>query len=167
MIDRPTDLHMREGVRAVVVDPAQRVLLVRWDLHGVSVWGTPGGGIEADEAVDAALHRELAEELGLRDAVIGPEIWDRFHVIPILDKRYDGQHDRFFLVETAAFEPAPVLTREQLEAENLFAIRWWTLDELDAFESTELEFFAPRRLPEFVRSLLCNGLPASPIDTGQ
>ena len=44
----------------------------------------------------------------------------------------------------------------------MFAIRWWTLDELERAE----EVFAPRRLPELVRDLVVDGPPASPIDVG-
>ena len=37
------------------------------------------------------------------------------------------------------------------------AVRWWTLDELEAAET----LFAPRRLPALVRSLLEDGPPRS------
>ncbi|MGH9136089.1 MAG: NUDIX hydrolase [Acidimicrobiales bacterium] len=169
-----TGLRIREAVRAVVIDPDGRVLLVRWEFPdrpalgypAVSVWGTPGGGIEADEEVEPALRRELSEELGLDDPRIGPQIWERLHVIPFLDGRWDGQHDRFFLVESPAFEPAPRLSTALLRAELLTHIRWWTQAELATFVPTDTELFAPRRLPGLVASLLSDGAPTNPIDTG-
>ncbi len=168
------DLRIRSAARAVILDPNGRTLLVRWDFPDrpelgfppMSVWGTPGGGIEPDEDVAAALRRELAEELGLDDVVIGPQIWERVHIIPFLDGCWDGQHDRFFLVEVEPFEPAPRLSVEQLRAENLFQIRWWTQDELAAFVPTETELFAPRKLPQLVAALLADGVPDPPIETG-
>jgi 8-oxo-dGTP diphosphatase len=167
-------LRIREAVRAVVIDPDGRVLLVRWDFPerpalgypAMSVWGTPGGGIEADEEIGSALRRELSEELGLDDPPIGPQIWERLHVIPFLDGRWDGQHDRFFLVEAQAFEPAPRFSAAQLRAESLTHIRWWTTDELAAFVPKDTELFAPRRLPDLIVALRRDGVPASPIDTG-
>ena len=72
------DLRIREAARALVLDPEDRVLLVRWELPGpdglVHVWGTPGGGVEADEDFETALRREVAEELGLDAVTIGPLI---------------------------------------------------------------------------------------------
>lgn len=167
-------LRIRAAARAVIIDRADRILLVRWDFPHrpalgyppMSVWGTPGGGIEPDEDVLVALRRELAEELGLDDVVIGPQIWERTHVIPFLDGRWDGQHDRFFLIEVDPFDPAPRLSAEQLRAENLFQIRWWTQDELASFVPTDTELFAPRRLPALVTALLADGVPTSPIETG-
>jgi 8-oxo-dGTP diphosphatase len=169
-----SDLRIRAAARAVVIDPDGRILLVRWDFPDrpqlgyppMSVWGTPGGGIEPDEDVAAALRRELAEELGLDDVVIGPQIWDRVHIIPFLDGRWDGQHDRFYLVNVAPFEPTPRLSVEQLRAEYLMHIRWWTQDELASFVPTDTEVFAPRKLPQLVASLLADGVPDSPIETG-
>ena len=167
-------LRIRSAARAVIIDPELRILLVRWDfpdrpeigLAPISVWGTPGGGIEPDEDVTAALRRELAEELGLDDFSIGPQIWERVHLIPFLDGCWDGQHDRFYLVDVEPFEPAPRLSVEQLRAENLYEIRWWTQDELASFVPTESELFAPRKLPHLVASLLADGAPDAPIETG-
>ena len=59
------------------------------------------------------------------------------------------------------FVPTPRLTWEELNDEYVTAVRWWTLDELEATG----EQFAPRRLPDLVRDLLVSP-PARPIDVG-
>ena len=70
----------RHAVRVLLLDEANRVLLVRfWDGHR-SWWCTPGGAIEPAETELAAAARELREELGEAAIEIGPCIWTRRHV---------------------------------------------------------------------------------------
>ncbi|MGH6817617.1 MAG: NUDIX domain-containing protein [Methylovirgula sp.] len=54
---------LRLGVRGLILDSENRVLLVRHTY--VSGWYLPGGGVEAGESVVAALARELCEEGGI------------------------------------------------------------------------------------------------------
>jgi ADP-ribose pyrophosphatase YjhB (NUDIX family) len=55
---------MTLGVRAVVIDPAGRIFLVRHTyLPG---WHLPGGGVEAGQNIREALEMELAEEAHIR-----------------------------------------------------------------------------------------------------
>jgi 8-oxo-dGTP pyrophosphatase MutT (NUDIX family) len=146
----------------VLLDPEDNTLLVRFDFRDRVVWATPGGGIEPGESDEHALRRELAEEAGLDDFELGPLVWTRTHVVPLGGGRWDGQEERYFLVRTAAFTPAPRLTWEELRREGVTDVRWWSPEELGATEA----LFAPRRLPELVRDLVSNGAPAEPIDAG-
>ena len=153
---RATGLPLRPAVRAVVLDPDDRTVLMR---YVDDVWAVPGGGIDPGEADEEVLARELAEELGLDDYALGPCVWWREHWFPELGEKWGGQAERIYLVRSGRFEPAP---RLDLTAENVVEVRWWTLDELLASDAE----FAPRRLAILLRDLLATGPPAEPEDVG-
>jgi 8-oxo-dGTP diphosphatase len=155
-------VRLREAARAIVLDPAGRVLLVRFEFPNAGLWAAPGGGLDEGETHAEAIVRELTEETGLEDVELGPWIWTREHVFPFVDGSWDGQVERYVLVRTPAFEPAPRFTPEELAAEFVIGMRWWTPEELAASE----ELFAPRRLPELVAALLRDGPPGEPVDVG-
>lgn len=151
-----------------MLDPDDQVLLVRFEFPGASVWGLPGGGIEPDEDPMVALRRELAEELGLIDAPVGPHIWDRLHLVTFehgdptrgLGGRWDGQQDQVHLVRTPHFEPAPRLSWVQLRAERVHEMRWWSIAEIADHPGR----FTPTELATHLASLLHHGPPRTPLD---
>jgi 8-oxo-dGTP diphosphatase len=155
-----TELRLREAVRAVVIDPRDRVLLVRLEFEHWVGWATPGGGVVQGETDEAAIRRELDEEAGLVGFELGALVWTRTHLVQLSD--WDGQVERYYLVRTPEFEPAPRFGWPELNAEFMTAIRWWTLPELEAADAE----LAPRRLPLLVRELIMHGAPAEPIDAG-
>jgi ADP-ribose pyrophosphatase YjhB (NUDIX family) len=154
-----SELRLRDAVRGVVVDTDERVLLVQFEFPNWVGWATPGGGVGPGESDEEALRRELAEETGLERFELGPLVWTRTHLFELGD--WDGQVERYYVVATPTFAPAPQLTWEQLSAEYVTAVRWWTLAELEATDAQ----FAPRRLPDLVRDLLA-AVPAEAIDVG-
>jgi TDG/mug DNA glycosylase family protein len=156
---RSSGLPLRDAVRALVFDPDDRTLLVRFDWPDKRVWAPPGGGVEPGESDEDAVARELAEELGLDSYELGPCLWHRTHWFMDM-AGWAGQVERVYLVRAPAFEPTP---RMDLREEGVGELRWWTLDELERSE----EIFAPRRLPAFVQDLLAgDGVPAEPFDAG-
>jgi ADP-ribose pyrophosphatase YjhB (NUDIX family) len=155
------ELRIRRAARALILDPADRVLLVRFEFPDTGVhWALPGGGLEADETHVGALRRELVEEVGLHDASIGQHIWTRLHILPLFGGRFDGQHEHIHLVRTPEFDPEPALTWDQLNAECVFEIRWWTLDEI----ATSEERFVPSALAQHLRAVLTEGAPIAAVD---
>lgn len=154
---------VRQGVRALLVDPDDRILLVKFvnPESGEEFWATPGGGLDAGEELEDGLRRELREETGLADPEIGPVVWTRRHVFPWAGRTLD-QSERIALVRTRPFEPQPELTPAQLVDEGVHELRWWTLGELEASGAN----FAPRRIVRFLRQLLEEGPPRAPIDVG-
>lgn len=156
-------LVVRQGVRALVLDPDDRILLVRFvnPQTGEEFWATPGGGIDPGEELEDALRRELREETGLEHVELGPVVWTRRHVFPWAGKTLD-QSERIALVRVPAFEPQPLLTPGQLIEEGVHELRWWTLGELEVSGAN----FAPRRIVRFLRQLLEEGPPPAPIDVG-
>jgi 8-oxo-dGTP pyrophosphatase MutT (NUDIX family) len=163
--------RLRPAARAVVLDRAHRVLLVHFDFGSAEelpngLWACPGGGIEPDESIADGLRRELREELGLEIADVGDPIWHKEHTFP-MSGGWDGQRDVFYLIELDSFEPRPAMSADELQAEHVDALRWWTFSELQA---AQLEYdaapkaptsptFSPRRLGHLVADLVTNGRP--------
>jgi ADP-ribose pyrophosphatase YjhB (NUDIX family) len=56
----------RQAARAILIDDDGRLVLIKRTKPGQApYWTAPGGGVDAtDASAEAALHRELAEELG-------------------------------------------------------------------------------------------------------
>lgn len=157
-----SELRLRIATRAIVLDEVDRILLVRFSAPDRVVWLTTGGGIEEGETDEEAVRRELFEEAGLVDFELGPLVWTRTHLTQLGGGRWDGQTERYYLVRTTSFEPAPGLSWDELRREGMDAVRWWTLEELEAAEA----LFAPRRLPLLLRELILHGPPAEPVDVG-
>jgi TDG/mug DNA glycosylase family protein len=149
----------RLAVRALVLDPDDRVLLAQADDELGIWWTLPGGGIDEGEDDAAALARELHEEVGLRDAELGPWIWRREHRL-VNPRRFGCQRERIYLVRTDAFDAAPAFTKEQLAVQDTHDARWFTLEELRTLTT------APRDLAQLVADLLEHGPPAEPLDVG-
>jgi TDG/mug DNA glycosylase family protein len=149
----------RPAARALVVDRRERTLLVLFrDTTGQSWWATPGGGADEGETPEQTIRRELAEEAGLVEFELGPEIWTRDHTFAWYGCIY-RQRERIYLVRVDGHEPAPTI---DLAAEHVHDVRWWTLEELEAAD----EQLVPRSLPQRLRELLEHGPPAGPIDVG-
>lgn len=156
-------LNLRQAVRALVVDPDGQLLLVRFAFPGGTVWALPGGGIEPEEPELDALHRELAEEVGLRGAAIGACVWERTWVGSM--GSWDGQFERAYLVRAPRWDPTPELSWDALRAEMLAELRWWSLDELDELHRSptpDFAGFAPFELPRLVREIIEIGPPSEP-----
>ncbi len=153
---------LRRSVRALVVDPADRLLLAQLTLPHVTLWAAPGGGIEPGEDDLTALRRELREEIGLDLVGEPPLIWRRTVVLAGAIPGFDGQEEGYHWVRTDPFEPRGELNDAELAAEHLVRFRWWTLDELEATDAV----LAPRDLAARFGSLLRDGVPAAPLDLG-
>jgi double-stranded uracil-DNA glycosylase len=138
----------RRAVRAVVLDPEDRVLLVQYR-NPVTLetwWGTPGGGVEEGEEHEPALRRELAEELGLHEFELGPLVWTHERTFPWARRLYNQVND-VYLVRVSAHEPRPTI---DLAPEGVVDARWWTQAELAA----TAERLAPPDLLARVREII-------------
>ena len=124
---------MRRAARVVLLDPDDRVLLMRYDDGPPNGrhWSTPGGGLNAGEGYRAAAARELAEETGWSDVPLLGEVRRRS-----FEMEYGGQlvrqRERLYLarIDQACREIRGVEAMHA--ADGIAAWRWWTLAELDS-----------------------------------
>lgn len=116
---------------AVIVDSAQRVLLTQrpWHVPHGGFWEFPGGKIEPDESSEAALIREVDEEVGLK--VEHPEILGQIHHV------YPDKEVTLIIFRVTQFKGKPRCLEGQL------AMKWIHQNELD-----------PREFPEANREVI-------------
>jgi ADP-ribose pyrophosphatase YjhB (NUDIX family) len=126
-------LRVRRAARVILLDPDDRVLLMRYDdgPRGGSHWSTPGGGLDPGEDYPAAARRELEEETGWSDVqLVGEVLRHSF------DMEYGGrmvrQVERLYLARTGQARRAIRGVEAMHAADRIAAWRWWTLAELEA-----------------------------------
>lgn len=121
----------RPTARVLLLDSRDRILLLKGRLPNAperpGAWFTVGGGVETGETVVEAAAREIREETGIADAVIGPVVWVREGVLEIPEPRLFKEC--YLVARCVGAEPS----REgwnALERELIDDIRWWTLGDL-------------------------------------
>ncbi len=153
---------VRKAARVLVVDCSARALLVRFaDRLGQSWWAAPGGGLEAGEDHQSAARRELVEELGRSDLVLGPAIGRRRHTLRLESGRWMTQEEAWWLSRRATFEVAAEHL-ERLVAEQVVELRWWSAEELRRAGAV----CVPRMLPELIEAVAAGRLPEADADLG-
>ncbi|TDO68488.1 NUDIX domain-containing protein [Kribbella sp. VKM Ac-2571] len=128
----------RLAVKLLLLDEKDRALLIhaRDPKTQAECWYPVGGGVEADESLQAAAAREAYEETGLRDLPTGIHVWTRDQTYEFNGETVDV-HEEWLLHRVAHFTPEPAQLSEY-ETTTILGFRWWTAQEL--IETAETVF---------------------------
>ena len=126
------------GVRVIIENDEQKILMVKQEHPERTVWMVPGGGIEEGETAAEAVVREMKEETGL-DVTVGPMI---FHIEEVSEKR--GQRFVNFFMATVAGGDMHLGMDPEFDAEHQ------VLKELKFLSREEIQAL-PHVYPEFLR----------------
>ncbi|WP_232630621.1 NUDIX hydrolase [Methylobacterium sp. Leaf118] len=161
-----SDLTIRDIARALVFDPAGRLLLIEYESvrpidpqqpEARGFWFMPGGGLEPGESHEEACRRELSEEIGVTDVTLGPLVavcdgpFHLFRTSRFARERYFVVHlpdDRIDTHRLAETEDNPVR-----------GTRWWCLDALAA----SAERIEPAGLAALAQQIVSGNVPATPV----
>jgi 8-oxo-dGTP pyrophosphatase MutT (NUDIX family) len=141
------NLRLRPAARLIVLDPAGRALMFRYDVPGRDpFWVTAGGEVDPGESFEDAARRELFEETGII-ADPGPQIARMTPEFITVQGEPVQADERFFLIRVAE---ARIDTAGHTETEQALMTqhRWFTLEELENWP----EAVFPVNLAEMIRS---------------
>jgi 8-oxo-dGTP pyrophosphatase MutT (NUDIX family) len=109
-------------VTLFILDPSDRLALIRKPRFAAGIWRPPGGGIKPGEDFTVGAEREAFEETGLAARL------ERYLVATHASFLFDSQtlewRTHVFLARTTGTALAP------LDTEEIAGARWGTLDEL-------------------------------------
>ncbi|MBI3329907.1 MAG: NUDIX domain-containing protein [Nitrospinae bacterium] len=110
------------GVGGAVVYEGRLLMVRRASRRGRGNWQVPGGFIEPDETIEAAVVREVAEEAGVQAEVVG---------VLGIRSRYDPANGNsmyvILLLRPISGEPTP-------DGQEVDQARYFTLEEIKALE---------------------------------
>jgi 8-oxo-dGTP pyrophosphatase MutT (NUDIX family) len=127
----------RPAARIILLDPAGRVLLFRFDpADRPPFWVTPGGALDPGESYEAAARRELLEETRIA-AEPGREIARKLAEFITIEGVPVIADERYFRVKLpAGFVPEAIDTggHTELERQVMRSWRWFERDELETWD---------------------------------
>lgn len=153
----------QNAARVVLLDKDNRIFLMKAsDPRDGSIepwWQIPGGGIDSGEDSKTAAARELYEEAGFKDVVIGECIWTQYVEFTFggIDFESNDSIHIARCIEAGEWSPTKL---EALEAAAFESAKWWEIAEL----LKSKERFLPARLQEFLPDIVAGNYPTQPID---
>lgn len=106
-------------------------LLMVWPKNGLSYWELPGGGVEENESIDAALFREFLEETGYGIRRVSPK------AIVKDEQNYKDSQGRYchaklstFLVEVVVDQRPELIHSSLDDSDEIAYMEWIPVSEL-------------------------------------
>lgn len=150
----------RRAGRMILLDPADRLLMSHDVFPTGHWWVLPGGGVEAGETPAAAALREVQEETGFTDVVLGPVVIRHRFQVQFFGHDLD-QDEWIFLGRTAGGVP-DMAGLDDRERTFVGGFQWLSSGELSDLPDTVY----PLGLPGFVARILADGPPERPWQVG-
>lgn len=139
-------LRIRRSARLIVLSPADRVLMFRFDVEDrPPFWVTAGGECEPDEEFEQAAARELFEETGIR-ADPGSQIGRTTPQFITVEGEPVQADERYFIVRVDD-ERIDTAHHTELEQKVMTRHRWFSLTELANWD----EALFPEDLAKMIR----------------
>jgi ADP-ribose pyrophosphatase YjhB (NUDIX family) len=115
-------------------------------------WLLVGGGVRPGETYEQAAVREIFEETGITEVVLGPCVWTSDYTAAWHDGQPRHVIQRYFVARVPAGIPVTFDGHEALEALTTVGYEWFTLAQVLAREASEA--FRPQGLGGLLGDLL-------------